>query len=91
MIIVLTDGHDVSSNASLGDAISAANRAKASVYAIGIAGRDFTPTALRTLATRTGGSYNEAASSSELGAIYVDRSHAFPHMGASLRDDCTTG
>jgi tight adherence protein B len=71
VIILLTDGQDVSSRATFADAIAAAHRARASVYAIGIDGPDFTPAPLRTLAADTGGSYREATSSSELTAIYA--------------------
>ncbi|MBV8599137.1 MAG: type II secretion system F family protein [Actinobacteria bacterium] len=71
VIIVLTDGRDVSSVATFADAVAAAQRAKASVYPIGIAGPDFTPGPLQALARRTGGSYHEAASTSQLGAIYA--------------------
>ena len=71
VIVVLTDGHDVSSTATMRDAIAAAHDARASVYPIAIAGPDFTPTPLRELASATGGSYHQAASSSELAAIYA--------------------
>ena len=71
VIIVLTDGRDVSSSASFAAAVQAAHRARASVYAIGIDGPDFTPGPLRALAAETGGSYREAASSSQLTAIYA--------------------
>ncbi len=71
VIIVLTDGQDVSSIASFGEAVAAAHLARASVYPIGVAGRDFTPGPLRDLATRTGGSYHEASSTSQLAGIYA--------------------
>ena len=60
VIIVLTDGRDVSSTASFGKAVSAVHRAGASIYPIGITGPDFTPDQLRELAQRTGGSYHQA-------------------------------
>ena len=71
VIIVVTDGRDVSSRATLETAVAAAQRARAAVYAIGIAGPDFTPTDLRELASRTGGTYLEATSTSQLGALYA--------------------
>jgi tight adherence protein B len=74
VIIVLTDGHDVSSSASFEAAIQAAHEAQASVYTVGIAGPDFTPAPLRALAARTGGSYHEASSSAKLTAIYASMS-----------------
>jgi tight adherence protein B len=70
VIVVLTDGRDVSSRATLADAIAAARRARAAVYAIGIASRDFAPGPLRALAAGTGGSFLEASSSAELAALY---------------------
>ena len=70
-IIVVTDGKDVSSLHSLQDAITAARTARASVYAIGIGGPDFTPYALRRIARETGGSYRTAASTAGLAATYA--------------------
>jgi len=71
VIVVVTDGRDVSSTASMDTAVAAAQKARAAVYAIGIAGPDFTPGALRTLAERTGGAYLEAASSADLATLYA--------------------
>ena len=70
-IVVVTDGKDVSSLHSLQDAITAARTARASVYAIGIGGPDFTPYALRRIARETGGSYRTAASTAGLAATYA--------------------
>ncbi|MDX6513931.1 MAG: tight adherence protein, partial [Gaiellaceae bacterium] len=71
VIIVVTDGHDVSSAASFDEAVAAAHRAHASVYPVAIPGPDFTPAPLRELAARTGGVYHQVASSSQLAAIYA--------------------
>jgi tight adherence protein B len=79
VIIVVTDGRDVSSRATLDQAVAAAQRARAAVYAIGIAGPDFTPYALRALASRTGGAYLEAQSSAELAALYARIGQALGH------------
>jgi len=79
VILLVTDGRDVSSSATLERAVEAAQRARAAVYAIGIAGHDFTPTPLRELAARTGGVYLEAASSSELRALYASLSASLAH------------
>ena len=70
VIVVVTDGQDVSSTATFDAAVAAAHRAHAAVYAIGIAGPGFTPGPLRELAARTGGLYREAASSAQLAALY---------------------
>jgi tight adherence protein B len=71
VIVVLTDGSDVSSHASLEAAVTAARRAGASVYPIGIEGPDFNPTALKALAHGTNGTYYGAGSSAALEQIYA--------------------
>jgi tight adherence protein B len=70
-IVVVTDGADVSSTHTLQQAVDAAHAAHASIYTIGIGGPSFTPTALRALADRTGGSYRQASSAAALGSIYA--------------------
>jgi tight adherence protein B len=79
VILLVTDGSDVSSTATLETAIAAAQRARAVVYAVGIAGRDFTPGPLRELATSTGGAYMQASSSTELAALYSRIGAALAH------------
>jgi tight adherence protein B len=79
VIIVVTDGKDVSSRATFDEAVAAAQHARAAVYAIGIAGPDFTPAPLRALASRTGGSYLEAQSSADLSALYARIGRALTH------------
>ncbi len=71
VIVVLTDGHDVSSVASLETAVAAARDAGASVYPIGIESSDFDPSALQTIAAETGGTYHGAGSSAELRQVYA--------------------
>jgi len=70
VIVLLTDGRDVSSNASLDEAITAARRAGASVYSIGIESPDFRSTALRSIAGETNGNYYAAASTQSLEQVY---------------------
>jgi tight adherence protein B len=70
VIIVLTDGRDVSSSASLEQAIVAARDAGAAVYPIGIEGKQFSPDALKQIAAETGGTYYGAASTEALGQVY---------------------
>lgn len=70
VIVVVTDGADVSSTSSFADAVAAARRAHAGVYAIGIAGSGYRPGPLRALAKRTGGAYLEASSSAKLTRLY---------------------
>src|SRR4051794_15842621 len=69
-IVVVTDGDDVSSLHSFNDAVRAAHKANAAIYAIGIAGPASTPTTLKKLASETGGSYRQASSSAKLAAMY---------------------
>ena len=71
VIIVLTDGRDVSSNASLEAAVAAARKADASIYPIGIESSTFDPSALRALAQETGGTYHGAGSSAQLQDVYA--------------------
>ncbi|HVA31380.1 MAG TPA: VWA domain-containing protein, partial [Gaiellaceae bacterium] len=76
VIVVVTDGQDVSSSTSFEQAVAAAHRARAAVYAIGIAGPGFTPGPLRALAAQTGGSYRQASSTAKLSALYASIEHA---------------
>jgi tight adherence protein B len=70
VLIVLTDGRDVSSGATLQQAIAAARAANAAVYPIGIEGRGFDRAALQQLAGATGGRYYGAASTDALTGVY---------------------
>jgi tight adherence protein B len=70
VVVVLTDGKDVSSNASLEDALAAAHDAAALVYPIAIGGSEATTAPLRQMARDTGGTFKSAATSSELSAVY---------------------
>ena len=70
VLIVLTDGKDVSSSASLTDAIAAARHAGVAVYPIAIAGPEYTPRPLQALANATGGSFYRAGASSSLATVY---------------------
>jgi tight adherence protein B len=71
VIVLLTDGRDVSSVASLEAAVSAARAAGVAVYPIGIESPDFDPTALRAIASETGGTYHGAGSTAALQRIYA--------------------
>jgi tight adherence protein B len=71
VIVVVTDGRDVSSSATFQEAVDAAHAARAAVYTIGIAGRGFTPGPLRSLAAQTGGEYLEASSTAQLKTLYA--------------------
>jgi tight adherence protein B len=70
VIILLTDGHDVSSTATLADAVAAARAAHAAVYPIAIASHDFDPAPLQLLALQTNGTYHRAGTSAGLRSVY---------------------
>ena len=70
VVIVVTDGNETRSEASLDDAIAAAQNAGASVYVVGIESSRFNPEPLRQLAEETGGNYYPAASSAALDEVY---------------------
>jgi tight adherence protein B len=71
VILLVTDGKDVSSDASFADAVRAARESGTLVYAIGIKGRQFSPGPLRSLTQKTGGAYRSAASA-DLDKVYGD-------------------
>ncbi len=71
VIILLTDGHDVSSTATLADAVAAARAAHAAVYPIAIASHDFDPVPLQQLALQTNGTYHRATTSAALRSVYA--------------------
>ena len=79
VLVLLTDGHDSGSNATLDKAIAAARKANVSVYAIGIEGDGFTPTALQRLARETNGQYYTATSASALTAVYASIASTLKH------------
>jgi tight adherence protein B len=71
VLILLTDGQETTSNATLAEAIDAARKAKVVVYPIGIESTSFNPEPLKQLASQTGGRYTAASSSKGLSAIYA--------------------
>ena len=70
VLIVLTDGRDVSSQDTLEAAVAAAHAAHVAIYPIGIEGQGFDPAPLQQLARETGGRYFAAASTGALAAVY---------------------
>jgi tight adherence protein B len=70
VIIVVTDGNETRSQATLKDAVSAAQDAGAAVYVVAIESAKFTPGPLKELAQKTGGNYYGAASSDALAGVY---------------------
>jgi tight adherence protein B len=70
ILVMLTDGRDVGSTASLNDAITSAEQAGVTVYAIAAGSRADLQT-LRTLAGATGGRVYDSADVSALAATYA--------------------
>jgi tight adherence protein B len=70
VVVLLTDGKDVSSQASLKEALTTAHDTGTLVYSIAIGGDGATVAPLEQMAARTGGSFKSAASSSSLNAVY---------------------
>ena len=70
VLIVLTDGDDTTSRATLAEAARAARDADVAVYPIGIESKDFQREPLEELASKTGGRYFAAATTAALREIY---------------------
>jgi tight adherence protein B len=70
-VVLLTDGNNTKSTATVEAAAEAARRAGAIVYVIGIEGPQFAPGPLRALARDTGGSYVGAKTSRDLRGAYA--------------------
>jgi tight adherence protein B len=71
VLVLLTDGQEVSSEASLDQAIAAARAAKVTVYPIAIESPSFRPGPLQRLAKETGGRYQGASGTAALHGIYA--------------------
>jgi tight adherence protein B len=69
--IIVTDGNETRSKASLEDAIAAARAAHSAVYVIAIESPQFNPAPLQEIATQTGGRYFGAHSSAEIAGVYT--------------------
>jgi tight adherence protein B len=71
IIILVTDGQETESKASLDEAITAAKSAGVNVFVIGIESDRFKPEPLQRLADATNGSYYGAASTEALADVYT--------------------
>ena len=71
ILVLLTDGQEVSSDASLEQAVAAARAANVAVYPIGIESASFRPGPLQRLAEKTGGRYAGASGTKDLRAVYA--------------------
>ncbi len=70
VIIIVTDGNETLSEATIDDAIGAAQNAGASVYVVGIESQAFNPRPLQRIAEETGGNYYGAADTAALTEVY---------------------
>ena len=70
VVVLLTDGQDVSSESSLPAAINAAKKADALVYPIGVGASSTTSQPLRQMASQTAGAYHQAATTAALDSVY---------------------
>jgi tight adherence protein B len=71
VVIVVTDGNETRSEASLNDAIAAVKAAGAAVYVVAIESPKFNPAPLKQLAAETGGAYRGTTSSATLSQQYA--------------------
>jgi len=69
-IVLLTDGKDTGSRASLDTAVQAVTADHVRVFSVGLRSRAFDSASLETLARETEGSYSEASSAKSLADIY---------------------
>jgi tight adherence protein B len=70
VLVLLTDGKDVSSKATLDESLALAGKDGVLVYPIAIGGDGATTAPLRRMASATGGSFKAAATSASLSAVY---------------------
>jgi tight adherence protein B len=93
VVIVVTDGNETRSEASLNEAIIAAQDAGSAVYVVAIESSKFNPEPLRELAGETGGTYYGAASSEALAGVYssiaeeLQRTWQFEYLTRSRAGD----
>ncbi|MGH3006635.1 MAG: type II secretion system F family protein [Gaiellaceae bacterium] len=70
VIVIVTDGNETRSEASLDDAVAAAQEAGVAIYVVGIDSPGFNSEPLEQMAAETGGTYYAAASSEALTEVY---------------------
>jgi tight adherence protein B len=93
VLVLVTDGQHVSSAASERHALEEARSAGVAVFAVGIASDQFSPASLQRLADETGGTYRDAATSADLGAVFrsiaseLERTWSLSYLTASRPGD----
>ena len=76
-MVVLSDGADTGSTATLGSVGAAARQEHARIFTVGLESQQFHPETLRSLASEGGGTFTAASSVSQL-------SHIYDQLGAQL-------
>lgn len=74
-IVLLTDGSDVGSKTSLGQALARAQAQNVRIFTVGLKSPSFDPGLLRYIAHQTGGAYTPATSPAQLAQIYASLSN----------------
>lgn len=73
-VVVLSDGADFGSDATLSQLTAAARAAHVRIYTVGLRSPEFDPEALARMAESAGGTYTEAGSPGDLNRIYSELS-----------------
>jgi len=71
-VVLLSDGTDVGSEASLAEAQGALAATNTRVYSVGLRSPQYAPDTLQSVSRRSGGRYAEAARPAELAAIFTE-------------------
>ncbi|MDQ3671262.1 MAG: type II secretion system F family protein [Actinomycetota bacterium] len=71
-IVLMSDGTDIGSEASLAEAQQALAATNTRVYSVGLRSPQYAPDALQAVSRRSGGRYAEAARPAELAAIFSE-------------------
>jgi tight adherence protein B len=74
-VVLLSDGADTGSTATIETVAAAAREARVRIFSVGLHGKRFRPEALRGLAERAGGDYTDAASVADLAPIFDQLGH----------------
>jgi tight adherence protein B len=79
-IVLLSDGRELGSEATLEEAVAAAKKANVRIFTVALRSRTFDPSSLQRLASETGGFYTEARSPEQLSKIFTG-------LGAQLANE----
>jgi tight adherence protein B len=70
-IVLLSDGKELDSDATLDEAVAAAKKARVRIFSVALRSRSFDPSTLQQLSGETGGFYTEARSTEQLSNIFT--------------------